>query len=65
MWKGPSNTAASARGRAAPHRRTAGPPDRRTAGPSDMVRLSLGPENPADVVVDLEQALERAAKEDR
>ncbi|WP_158727291.1 hypothetical protein [Streptomyces sp. NRRL S-31] len=49
--------------RTPPHLRWAG--QHRTAGPSDTVRLSLGPENPADVVADLEQALERAAKEDR
>ncbi|MBL1106740.1 PLP-dependent transferase [Streptomyces sp. 5-8] len=35
-----------------------------STAPKDRVRLSIGPESPADLVADLEQALERAAKED-
>ncbi|MFI0808752.1 trans-sulfuration enzyme family protein [Streptomyces echinatus] len=35
-----------------------------STAPKDMVRLSIGLESPADLVADLEQALERAAKED-
>lgn len=45
------------------HRCTFEGPD--STAPKDMVRLSIGLENPADLVADLEQALERAAKEDR
>ncbi|MEW1889413.1 PLP-dependent aspartate aminotransferase family protein [Streptomyces sp. NPDC085659] len=36
-----------------------------STSPKDMLRVSVGLENPADLVADLEQALERAAKEDR
>ncbi|WP_238783605.1 PLP-dependent transferase [Streptomyces monomycini] len=36
-----------------------------STSPKDMIRLSIGLEDPADLVADLEQALERAAKEDR
>ncbi|WP_229896159.1 PLP-dependent transferase [Streptomyces cinerochromogenes] len=45
------------------HRCTFEGPD--STAPKDMVRLSIGPESRADLVADLEQALERAAKEDR
>ncbi|WP_328378014.1 PLP-dependent transferase [Streptomyces sp. NBC_00440] len=44
------------------HRYTFEGPD--SASPKDMLRLSIGLENPADLVADLEQALERAVKED-
>jgi cystathionine gamma-synthase len=36
-----------------------------STSPQDMLRISVGLENPADLVADLEQALERAVKEDR
>ncbi|MET9529785.1 PLP-dependent aspartate aminotransferase family protein [Streptomyces sp. NPDC006649] len=44
------------------HRYTFEGPD--SSSPKDMLRLSIGLENPADLVADLEQALERAVKED-
>lgn len=36
-----------------------------STSPKDMLRLSIGLESPADLVADLEQALEKAVKEDR
>ncbi|MEU2790037.1 PLP-dependent aspartate aminotransferase family protein [Streptomyces sp. NPDC007100] len=45
------------------HRYTFEGPD--STSPKDMIRLSIGLEDPADLVADLEQALERAAKEER
>ncbi|WP_343336075.1 PLP-dependent transferase [Streptomyces sp. SID5471] len=36
-----------------------------STSPKDMIRLSIGLEDAADLVADLEQALERAAKEER
>ncbi|ARF56144.1 trans-sulfuration enzyme family protein [Streptomyces gilvosporeus] len=43
------------------HRYTFEGPD--STSPKDMLRLSIGLEDPADLVADLEQALERAAKD--
>ncbi|WP_236242702.1 PLP-dependent aspartate aminotransferase family protein [Streptomyces sp. CC228A] len=43
------------------HRYTFEGPD--STSPKDMLRLSVGLEDPADLVADLEQALERAAKD--
>ncbi|MFE3548525.1 trans-sulfuration enzyme family protein [Streptomyces kronopolitis] len=45
------------------HRYTFEGPD--STSPKDMLRLSIGLESPADLVADLEQALEKAVKEDR
>ncbi|MFC0861844.1 trans-sulfuration enzyme family protein [Sphaerimonospora cavernae] len=36
-----------------------------STSPKDMVRLSIGLEHPDDLIADLEQALERASKDDR
>ncbi|WP_175412725.1 PLP-dependent aspartate aminotransferase family protein [Streptomyces sp. TRM64462] len=44
------------------HRYTFEGPD--STSPKDMLRLSVGVEDPADLVADLEQALERAAKDE-
>jgi cystathionine gamma-synthase len=44
------------------HRYTFEGPD--STSPKDMLRLSIGLENPTDLVADLEQALERAAKDE-
>ncbi|MFE0644986.1 PLP-dependent transferase [Streptomyces sp. NPDC058877] len=35
-----------------------------STSPMGMLRLSIGPEDPTDLVADLEQALERAAKDE-